>query len=365
MGFGFRKSFKIAPGVRLNVSSKSVGISAGVKGLRYSVNSRTGSRVTASIPNTGIYYTTSGGRSRKTPAYNRQREIQARQKELDRMNELEQAALAVDDFENTIERIHSIHMEADDPVNWIKVRSVNPPFNKNEGQIGNHEQAALEKLQNYKPNVISKLFNQDEKELENLRRRVLEARKEDEEDYRSWERDFRIATKVIEGDIDTYFEVIQEFNPLNDLTEFGSGFEFFAADPKIMEIEFDVHSDQVVPKEQLSLTKTGKLSFKQMPKGKYFDIQQDYVCSCVLRIARDMFALLPLDTVYIHAADTMMDTTTGHLRTMTILSVKIDKRSLNKLNFNNIDCSDAMQNFVHNMNFKKTGGFSEVNKLSL
>jgi hypothetical protein len=97
MGFGFRKSFKIAPGVRLKVSSKSVGVSAGVKGLRYSVNSRTGSRVTASIPNTGIYYTT-GGRSRKTPAYNRQREIQAREKEMARLNEVEQAALAVEDF---------------------------------------------------------------------------------------------------------------------------------------------------------------------------------------------------------------------------------------------------------------------------
>ncbi|MED4225739.1 DUF4236 domain-containing protein [Neobacillus cucumis] len=365
MGFGFRKSFKIAPGVRLNVGSKSVGISAGVKGLRYSINSRTGSRVTASIPNTGIYYTTSGGRNRKTPAYNRQKEIQARQKELDRLNELEQAALAVDDFENTIERIHSIHKEADDPVNWIKVRSVNPPFHKNEGQIGIHERAALEKLQNYKPSVIAKIFKHDEKELEELRNEVIEARNNDDEEYRSWERDVRIATKVIEGDIDTYFEVIQEFNPLDDLSEFGSGFEFFAEDPKIMEIEFDVHSNQVVPKEHLSLTKTGKLSSKQMPKGKYFDIQQDYVCSCVLRIARDMFALLPLDIVYIHAANTMMDTITGHLRTMTILSVKIDKRSINKLNFDNIDCSDAMQNFVHNMKFKKTGGFSEVNKLNV
>ncbi|MDM5198972.1 DUF4236 domain-containing protein [Fictibacillus enclensis] len=29
MGFGYRKSFKIAPGLRLNVSSKSLGVSAG------------------------------------------------------------------------------------------------------------------------------------------------------------------------------------------------------------------------------------------------------------------------------------------------------------------------------------------------
>jgi len=365
MGFGFRKSFKIAPGIRLNVGSKSVGLSAGVKGLRYSVNSRTGSRMTASIPGTGIYYTTSGGRKRNTPAYNRQREIQARQKEIDRLDKLEQAALEVDLYENKLERIQSIHKEADEPINWIKVRSANQPYNKNQGQIGFHEQSALDKVHNYKPNLISKLFKQSDKELEKLNNEVTEARQKDELEYRSWERDVRIATKVIEGDIDTYFEVIQEFNPLDDLLEFGSGFEFFAEDSKTMEIEFDVHSDTVVPKEQLSLTKTGKLSTKQMPKGKYFDIQQDYVCSCILRIARDMFALLPLDTVYIHATETMMDTSTGFLRKITILSVKIEKRTLNKLNFDNIDCSDAMQNFSHQMDFKKTAGFSEVERLTI
>ena len=365
MGFRFRKSFKIAPGVRLNVSSKSVGVSAGVKGLSYSVNSRSGSRVTASIPNTGISYTTTGGRRRKTPAYNRQKEIQARQKELARLNELEQAALAVEEFENTIDRIQSIHLEADDPINWIKVRSTNPPFRKNEGQIGIHEQEALKKLQNYKPNLVAKLFKQDEKEIETLEKDVIAAREQDEIEYQTWERDVKVATKVIEGDIDTYFEVIQEFNPLDDLTEFGSGFEFFAEDPKIMEIEFDVHSDSVVPKEQLSLTKTGKLSVKPMSKGKYFDIQQDYVCSCVLRIARDMFALLPLEIVYIHAFDTILDTTTGLQKRMIILSVKIEKKILNRLNFNSIDCSDSMQNFQHHMKFKKTAGFSEVQKISV
>lgn len=363
MGFGFRKSFKIAPGVRFNVSSKSVGISAGVKGLRYSINSRHGSRVTASIPNTGLYYTTSGGRCRKTPAYNYQREIVARQKEMARLNELEQAALAVEAYENMLDRIHSIHKEADDPINWIKVRSTNPPYQKNKGQIGVNEQAAIDKINQYKPNLIAKLFKQQDKELEELRQEVIDARKNDEEDYCSWERDVRIASKVIDGDIDAYFEVLKEFNPLDDLSEFGSGFEFFAENPETMEIEFEVHSNQVVPKEQLSLTKTGKLSVRQMTKTKYFDIQQDYVCSCVLRIARDMFALLPLDTVYIHAIENMLDTTTGYQKKIVILSVKMEKRILNKLNFDNIDCSDALQNFNHRMNFKKTSGFYEVDKL--
>lgn len=58
MGLRFRKSIKLAPGVKLNISKKSVGISAGAKGARVSINSK--GRVTKSvgIPGTGISYVT-------------------------------------------------------------------------------------------------------------------------------------------------------------------------------------------------------------------------------------------------------------------------------------------------------------------
>lgn len=63
MGFRARRSFKVAPGVRLNVSAKSIGVSAGVRGARVSVNSRHGTRTTVGIPGTGISYTSRGGTS--------------------------------------------------------------------------------------------------------------------------------------------------------------------------------------------------------------------------------------------------------------------------------------------------------------
>jgi hypothetical protein len=55
MGFRFQKRVKIIPGLRLNISRRNVGLSAGVKGARLSVN--TSGRVTRSvgIPGTGIY----------------------------------------------------------------------------------------------------------------------------------------------------------------------------------------------------------------------------------------------------------------------------------------------------------------------
>jgi hypothetical protein len=40
MGFGFRKSIKLAPGVRLNLGRRSVGGSIGPRGAKLSANSR-------------------------------------------------------------------------------------------------------------------------------------------------------------------------------------------------------------------------------------------------------------------------------------------------------------------------------------
>jgi hypothetical protein len=54
MGFGFRESIKILPGVRVNLSKSGISTSIGVKGFTYN----TRGRITTSIPGTGIYHVT-------------------------------------------------------------------------------------------------------------------------------------------------------------------------------------------------------------------------------------------------------------------------------------------------------------------
>ena len=56
MGLCFRKSINLGLGIRLNLSKSGIGISTGVKGFRVSSGPR-GTKLTASIPGTGIYYT--------------------------------------------------------------------------------------------------------------------------------------------------------------------------------------------------------------------------------------------------------------------------------------------------------------------
>lgn len=64
MGFNFRKSFKIAPGVRLNVGKKGISsVSVGGKGVRVSVGKK-GTRTTVSAPGTGLSYSTFSPRTK-------------------------------------------------------------------------------------------------------------------------------------------------------------------------------------------------------------------------------------------------------------------------------------------------------------
>lgn len=57
MGFNFRKSIKIMPGLTLNLGKKSSSISIGPRGAKLNINSKGKKRLTTSIPGTGLSYT--------------------------------------------------------------------------------------------------------------------------------------------------------------------------------------------------------------------------------------------------------------------------------------------------------------------
>lgn len=366
MGLRFRKSFKIAPGVRFNVGKKSTSISFGGKGLRYTINSQGKRTKSVGIPGSGLYYTSTNSTSKRSytsKPYSTHQRLQAEQRRLQKEQEKELARVEVELFQNQLELVKSIHKECDDYIDWRGIINCPAPFQT--GEIGPKEREAQYKLDHYKPTFFERLFRKDQKRIAKLSTELEHAKIEDESDYKEWEELVHLAKRILNGDIDSYFEVIEEMDPLGDLGEFGSGFEFSTESPTVLEVEFDVHSKDVIPQEEKSLTKTGKVSTKQMTKTRYYDLQQDYVCSCTIRIARDLFALLPIQNIIIHAYDGQLNTETGHEERLLILSINIDRDTLDTLNFDRIDCSDAMNNFTHQMKFRKTKGFAPVEKVEI
>jgi len=304
----------------------------------------------------------STGKKRTAQAYRKRSELENRLREYEKMQELERAKLEVELYENKIELIQSIHKESSDLVDWVKLQNSQPPFPP--GMPGPKEAAARAALDRYKPSFLDKLLRRGERKRAELARKVAEAKAEDELDYQSWQETTELAKRIAGGDTKAYLQVIEAMDLFGDLASFGSRFECIVGDdPKTIAVQFEVLSEKAIPKEVKSLTKTGKLSVKEMPKTRYFGLLQDYVCSCAIRIARELFAILPVIQVFVHAEDERMNTSTGFMERVTILSVKIDRETLSRLNLDAIDCSDAMKNFEHRMKFLKTAGFQPVEKL--
>lgn len=65
MAVRYRKSIKIAPGVKVNINKKSVGLSVGTKGARYTVNSKGRRTSTVGIPGTGVSYVSTSSSKNK------------------------------------------------------------------------------------------------------------------------------------------------------------------------------------------------------------------------------------------------------------------------------------------------------------
>ncbi len=65
MGFNFRRSIKIAPGVKVNVGKKGASVSVGKRGATVNISKR-GVRSTVGIPGTGLSYTHNHSRTQKT-----------------------------------------------------------------------------------------------------------------------------------------------------------------------------------------------------------------------------------------------------------------------------------------------------------
>ncbi|MCK5450892.1 MAG: hypothetical protein KAI70_03915 [Candidatus Omnitrophica bacterium] len=313
-------------------------------------------------------------RSLEAASRRAERECQCEQKALAKRQQLENAAFEVEEFEEKINSLISMQDVCLAKFNWEKVKgevSPSKPENLRENEI-----KATAKLNNFKPNVLHKLFKTTEVKLEKLRKNVQEAKKKDEkqhkkntelyeQNYSLWENDQKISQGVLNGNLDSYIEAFKTISPLDEMEDYIINSVFFPLNSLLAEITVTSKGEQIIPKEIKTLLKSGKLSAKKMPIGQFYETYQDHICSSALRIASEIFALLPIITVVVNILDNSLNTQTGHLEKQPILSVAVPKETLSRLNLSQLDPSDAMKNFICNMNFTKTKGFGAVKKINL
>lgn len=294
MGLRFRKSISIIPGVKLNFGKTGMSLSAGVPGLRKTFHTSGKTTTSVGIPGTGLSYVTTENRNKKNSNKNNTKRTPA--------DYYDDAEMYTQDFNH-------------EDISGISQDITNLSISR--ADLINIHKVADEAI-----DWTEVMVNKDAPD--------------DTYNQKLWSYCHNVARDILSGDIDTYLKVIGDINPLNDLLAYGGGFEFGTDSPLKMEVEFQVKLDNLYIERTASLF-------------------HDYVCSISIRIARDMFALLPIQNVVVHGED----------NGKTILSVCFDKRTMNTLKFNFIDPSETVERFIHNMDYTSGHGFNEVERIEI
>jgi len=281
------------------------------------------------------------------------------------------AALAVREFEEYIHTLVTVHTTAMPPVDWPELMAAPEPESPDRSH--KHEELAVSKQTAYAPSFFDRLLHLERLKRRALDKQVAQARNRDsviyekqkaryDEELAEWVETQEMAKGVLAKAPTAYKRVLDFFSPFEELAGLGTRMTLDLRSD-FAQIELFANSVDVVPENALTQTSTGKLSKKAMPTGRRHGLYKDFVCSCALRIGRDVLACLPLPLVVINVSSNLLDTATGITSECPILSVAITTDRLRGLDFDHLDPSDAMTNFPYRMKFAKTTGFSRVERI--
>lgn len=309
----------------------------------------------------------------------RERQRQARTAEkraklLEKMLDQERASFEVEEFNERLENLVSVHHDCGEEFDWEEIYQTSPP--EPPEKASQRENQASAELAQYTPSLMDKMMGRVETRQKQLEQAVAIAQQADDQDYQNryqtylqeheaWVQSHQLAEAILRGDTQAYLDAIEDLQPFAEMIELGCRFNYVVHSPHLVEVALTVDGDHIVPTEVKSLGTSGKLSLKKMPRGRFYELYQDYVCGCVLRIGQEFMAVLPVETVLVNAYSEMLNPQTGHQEVTPVLGVAMPRQTLDQLNFYSIDPSDSMRNFIHRMGFKKSAGFNAIEPLTV
>lgn len=288
------------------------------------------------------------------------REIGLKKKRQERAGELERAQLEVDEYQAQMRVLLSLHREAGESWDWRQIAATLPspmpgPVNRREMRALQDLAVAYEPKQKRAEDIIEEARKGDRLEAE-------EALRVHGEETAELERMSALARRILVGDLGAYRDALSEFCPVAELEHLGSSIEFIMHSSSFVECVAVMNDTSAIPDEVKTLTSNGKLSVKAMSRQLFHEIYQDHICSGVLRIAREVCALLPVEDVLVTVQTSVADAV-GLATERPVLSVVVPRAALDGMNFARLDPSDTIETLPYCGDFKatrKTGAFQPI-----
>lgn len=312
MGLRFRKSVTLCKGVKLNFGKTGMSVSAGVPGFRKTINTKGQVTTSVGIPGTGIYYTDTkriNGNNKYTTGNNSNYSYSERSYQG-----------SYEDFtiNDSVENYLNLHeRESEQAVQPI----VHEVYEENPAKQDIIDNKTVQRY--LTENDIKHIYEKCDETVDWTELIVSSSADDMYMDENNWKFLKSISKKILSGNIDTYLEAIEKMRPVDDLLDYGSEFEFGTDDPNTMEVEFRVNKEILPKKEDIG-------------SGKYRQLFYKYICSSSIRVARDIFALLPVKYVIVKAVDENNE----------LINVRFAKEIMSKINFKKECSMEIVEKFL-------------------
>ena len=392
MGFRFRKSISIIPGVRVNLSNSGLGLSLGPRGASVSVG-RSGVYANLGLPGTGLSYRTRLDSKRGQHSDSSSVDVLSLQNEAARIN-------------GDMEWILNIHQQTPNPqfgrsvtaLQKVYLDLLKSPYSvpAPERPIKPEPVAELPQPVRKKPSLLSRLMKSETEidndyndelanwSLTNEQIRRANAFKQQQynllrtswaEQYAIWQSEKNLHEQrhsISEAQALTQFHSDTAFfeNVLgNDLSQIEWPRETiisFEVTPtqSLVDIDVDLPEVEDMPDQVATINARGNgLNIKNKTDKTIRLEYARHIHGCLLKLAGETFASLPFNTVKIAGFTQRTDPKTGRIMSDYIIACSFDRSQFLSLNFaslENIDPLEALSLFRLVRNMTSTGIFKSI-----
>lgn len=386
MALRFRRSVKLAPGVRLNFSGSGASLTVGPRGASANFGSR-GAFLNAGIPGTGLYSRTRLGAAAPPPSRPDDKVIVKGQVRVDddgTVKFLDANGRPLTEYLLTLakrqqgDRIRDFLAETSAGINALveafgQIHRYTPPPDETptrpQGTFERQEpQAPISKTVGFFARLLGK---RAEIELQNA-----EAERRYQQDFSRWKSEQKLFEAHEEEESETFDRLLRtdvEFmqraleENLQDIVWPRETLVSFDVrnDGKLVDFDVDLPEIEDLPRRVTTVPQRGyKLSVKEL-KGKALqELYARHVHGIGFRIIGEVFAILPtVEQVTLSAFTQRDDPTTGHESDTYVYSVRVSRNEWAEINFKKIAALDVVacfDRFELRRKIGRTGAFERI-----
>jgi hypothetical protein len=282
-----------------------------------------------------------------------ERELERLQKEQARLDETTAATVAVAHNQKAFELLLGLHKNAPQRIDWTHLACALasiPPTT-----IGLVCRASWRKRRISRP--------EDDPPQQPSFVPSADAASEYEHARAAWDEARKLALSILKRDTSAYVSALERHATLHALSPVGIDLEVTETHPDRVAVVIHCRSDKAIPSVTRTLTATGKLSEKPIPRARHQEVYQDHICSAILRVAREFFSVLPITHILITCRVPVGDGDSDAEQMVPVYSLLMDRSQVEILHYQSLDPSDAVESFQHRGDFKasrQAGAFQSI-----